>query len=99
MPALQLKIQSFRVDTRSACITHIERQVCFEAQQLYVLQCRTTAREALRAWPGGMQLGGGVTADNAVQWLDAGASHVIVTSYVFRDGRIDDDRLRQLVHR
>jgi phosphoribosylformimino-5-aminoimidazole carboxamide ribotide isomerase len=46
-----------------------------------------------------MQLGGGVTADNAVQWLDAGASHVIVTSYVFRDGRIDDDRLRQLVHR
>ncbi len=55
------------------------------------------AEEALAAWPGGMQLGGGITADNAGQWLDRGASHVIVTSYVFRDGRIDSDRLDKLV--
>lgn len=55
------------------------------------------ARSALAAWPGGLQLGGGVTADNARAWLDAGASHVIVTSWVFRDGRLDWDRLRQLV--
>ncbi|MFW6145697.1 MAG: phosphoribosylformimino-5-aminoimidazole carboxamide ribotide isomerase [Planctomycetota bacterium] len=57
----------------------------------------TAARAALAAWPGGMQYGGGVTADNAAAWLDAGASHVIVTSYVFRDGRIDTGRLDGLV--
>ncbi len=54
------------------------------------------AREALAAWPGGMQLGGGVTAENAAGWIDAGASHVIVTSAVFSGGRIDFDALRQL---
>ncbi len=59
--------------------------------------CRQTALQALGAWPGGLQLGGGVTADNAASWLDAGASHVIVTSYVFRDGALDEDRLRDLV--
>ena len=41
------------------------------------------AREALAAWPGGMQVGGGIRADNASQWLDAGASHVIITSALF----------------
>jgi phosphoribosylformimino-5-aminoimidazole carboxamide ribotide isomerase len=44
-----------------------------------------------------LQLGGGVTSDNAAEWLDAGASHVIVTSYVFREGRLEEDRLRDLV--
>ena len=55
------------------------------------------AREALTAFPGGLQVGGGVNADNARAWLDAGASHVIVTSWVFRDGRLDEERLSQLV--
>ena len=41
------------------------------------------AREALAAWPGGLQVGGGITAENAAGWLDAGASHVIVTSALF----------------
>ncbi|GLI59161.1 hypothetical protein VaNZ11_000988 [Volvox africanus] len=58
---------------------------------------KKTALEALHAWPGGLHMGGGVTADNAVEYLDAGASHVIVTSYVFRDGRLEEERLRQLV--
>lgn len=58
---------------------------------------RATALEALRAWPGGLHMGGGVTADNATQYLDAGASHVIVTSYVFREGRLEEDRLKALV--
>lgn len=57
-----------------------------------------SARSALAAWPGGMQIGGGIHADNAGEWIDAGASHVIVTSYVFSDGRIDQERLRKLVH-
>lgn len=59
----------------------------------------SAAKSALGAWPGGLQLGGGVTADNAAGWLDAGASHVIVTSYVFREGRLEEGRLRDLVAR
>lgn len=51
---------------------------------------------ALSAYPGGLQAGGGITAENAAEFLDAGASHVIVTSYVFREGRIDYARLREL---
>ena len=57
----------------------------------------TAAREALAAFPGGLQLGGGVNLDNAPAWLDAGASHVIVTSWVFRDGILDEERLNKLV--
>lgn len=55
------------------------------------------AEAALDAWPGGMQIGGGITADNAKTWLDKGASHVIVTSYVFREGLVDEQRLNALV--
>ena len=57
----------------------------------------TEARAALSAFPGGMHIGGGVNAANARGWLDAGASHVIVTSWVFREGRVDWDRLGELV--
>ncbi|MBO5293221.1 MAG: phosphoribosylformimino-5-aminoimidazole carboxamide ribotide isomerase [Lachnospiraceae bacterium] len=52
---------------------------------------------ALSAYPGGMQIGGGITADNAEEYLEAGASHVIVTSYVFQDGRVELSRLKRLV--
>ncbi len=55
------------------------------------------ARAALAAYPGGLHVGGGINADNARSWLNAGASHVIVTSWVFRDGALDADRLRALV--
>jgi len=55
------------------------------------------ARAALQAYPGGLQIGGGVNLDNAREWLDAGASHVIVTSWVFRGGQVDWERLDQLV--
>ncbi len=55
------------------------------------------ARAALQAYPGGLQIGGGVNVDNARGWLEAGASHVIVTSWVFRGGQIDWERLAQLV--
>ena len=55
------------------------------------------ARSALAAFPGGLQIGGGVNAQNARGWLDAGASHVIVTSWVFREGRVDWARLDELV--
>lgn len=59
----------------------------------------SAAREALAAWPGGIQYGGGVTGDTAADWLEAGASKVIVTSWVFREGRLDFPRLEQLVSR
>lgn len=54
------------------------------------------AHEALSAWPGGFQVGGGISADNAAGWLEKGASHVIVTSWVFQSGRIDEKRLSRL---
>jgi phosphoribosylformimino-5-aminoimidazole carboxamide ribotide isomerase len=55
------------------------------------------AKDVLAAFPGGLQIGGGINLDNAAEWLDAGASHVIVTSWVFREGRIDFDRIDSLV--
>jgi phosphoribosylformimino-5-aminoimidazole carboxamide ribotide isomerase len=56
------------------------------------------ARQALRAWPGGLQLGGGISAANAGEWLDAGASHVIVTSALFSaEGQFLPQQLQALV--
>jgi phosphoribosylformimino-5-aminoimidazole carboxamide ribotide isomerase len=55
------------------------------------------AHSALAAFPGGLQIGGGINSENARGWLDAGASHVIVTSWVFREGRVDWERLGGLV--
>ncbi len=54
------------------------------------------AREALRAYPGGLQIGGGVRPDNAMDWLNAGGAKVIVTSYLFDKGRFSLDRLKEL---
>ncbi|HEX2612469.1 MAG TPA: phosphoribosylformimino-5-aminoimidazole carboxamide ribotide isomerase [Fibrobacteria bacterium] len=54
------------------------------------------AKGALAAWPGGMQVGGGISPVNAKSWLDAGASHVIVTSWLFPAGDLSMERLREL---
>lgn len=54
------------------------------------------ARAALAAWPGGLQLGGGVTIENARAWLDAGAAKVIVTSWLFPNGQFAPERLAAL---
>lgn len=54
------------------------------------------ARLALSEFKNGLQIGGGITCDNAEQMLDMGASHVIVTSYVFSDGRINYNNLKML---
>lgn len=58
---------------------------------------RLEALAALHAYPFGLQIGGGITAENAESFLAEGASHVIVTSYVFRDGRLETERLRRMV--
>lgn len=63
----------------------------------YFQATRAQAFLALRAYPGGLQLGGGVNPNNAADYLNAGASHVIVTSYVFRDGRICWENLEKMV--
>lgn len=67
------------------------------ADSPYYQATKEQALMALGAYPGGLQVGGGITPDNAGEFLDAGAGHVIVTSYVFREGRVDHDRLRRLV--
>lgn len=54
------------------------------------------AAAALEAYPGGMQIGGGMNLNNAEQFLDMGASHIIVTSFVFRSGMVDYERLTSL---
>ena len=63
----------------------------------YYNDTKKQALSALAAYPGGLQVGGGITPDNAKEFLNAGASHVIVTSYVFKDGHIQYDRLKELV--
>lgn len=55
------------------------------------------AMEALRAYPGGLQLGGGINADNAAEFIDAGASQVIVTSFVFSNGEFHEGNLKKLL--
>ena len=63
----------------------------------YYEATRNQALKALRAYPGGLQIGGGVCPENAQDYLNAGASHVIVTSYVFRDGHISWKNLEKMV--
>ena len=62
----------------------------------YYEATKSQALLALKTYPGGMQIGGGITAENASEYLEAGASHVIVTSYVFQDGVIRRDNLKKL---
>lgn len=65
----------------------------------YYEATRQQAVNAVSACPGCFQIGGGVTLENAVDYIEKGASHVIVTSYVFREGRIDYGRLNELSNR
>ena len=57
----------------------------------------TAAAAAVTAFPGGLQVGGGINPQNAAAWLQRGAAGVIVTSYVFQDGKLRRDRLQDLV--
>lgn len=66
------------------------------ASSEYYEATREQAIRALKEYPGGMQIGGGITAENAGEYLTAGASHVVVTSYVFKDGKIHWENLERL---
>ena len=59
-------------------------------------QSKQQAMEALKVYPGGLQIGGGITPENAGEYLKAGASHVIVTSYVFKGGKLHYERLKEM---
>ncbi|KAG5292874.1 5-proFAR isomerase [Histoplasma ohiense] len=55
------------------------------------------AREALAAWPGGLQVAGGINDKNARYWIEAGAEKVVITSYLFPEGRFSLDRLQTIL--
>lgn len=63
----------------------------------YYPKTKEQALRALRAYPGGFQAGGGITAENAADFLREGASHVVVTSYVFSGGKVNYENLKRLV--
>ena len=66
------------------------------AESEYYERTKQQALSALKAYPGGLQAGGGITPYNAEEFLKAGASHVIVTSYIFSDGCLHRNRLKEL---
>lgn len=63
----------------------------------YYEDTKKQAIAALRAYPQGMQIGGGINSENAKEYIENGASHVVVTSYVFKDGKVNWDNLNKLV--
>ena len=63
-----------------------------ESSEFYE-ETKRQALQALSAYPGGLQVGGGIRDDDAAVFLEAGASHVIVTSFVFKNGQISYENL------
>ena len=63
----------------------------------YYQETKEQAVKALKAYPKGMQIGGGITRENAAFFLEQGADKVIVTSYVFRHGEIDYKNLESIL--
>jgi phosphoribosylformimino-5-aminoimidazole carboxamide ribotide isomerase len=64
----------------------------------YYEATKAQAFKAMEAYQKGLQIGGGIRAENAEEFLEAGASHVIVTSYVFKDGKINEQNLQRMVN-
>lgn len=55
------------------------------------------AKEALAAWPGHLQVGGGISDKNAKDWIEAGAAQVIITSFLFPNGEFSQERLNDVL--
>lgn len=98
-------VENFVAGADAAYYAHLYKEAGLRGGHIILLNSRDSAyyeatkaqaMQALAEYPGGLQIGGGIDAANAKQFLDAGASHVIVTSYVFRDGKIDYERLATL---
>ncbi|KAL4179027.1 hypothetical protein AMTRI_Chr13g118030 [Amborella trichopoda] len=94
-------VTNFESDKSPAEFANLYKNDCLLGGHVIMLgadaSSRSAAIEALHAYPGGLQVGGGIDSDNAVGYLEDGASHVIVTSYVFNDGKMDLERLKLLV--
>mmetsp|Transcript_28754 Transcript_28754/g.39749 ORF Transcript_28754/g.39749 Transcript_28754/m.39749 type:complete len:306 (+) Transcript_28754:128-1045(+) len=94
-------VTNFETEKSSAEFAQMYQQDRLTGGHVIMLSADEATKEAafsaLRAYPGGLQVGGGIRTDNAAQYLQAGASHVIVTSFVFREGRLDRARLKELV--
>lgn len=97
--------ENFVSEQDAAFFAHLYKEAGIRGGHIILLNAKDSefyeatkaqAMQALREYPGGLQVGGGITAENADEFLQAGASHVIVTSYVFRDGKIDYDNLHRL---
>lgn len=97
--------ENFVSEQDAGFFAHLYKEVGIRGGHIILLNAKESefyeatkqqAMLALREYPGGLQVGGGITAENANEFLQAGASHVIVTSYVFRDGKIHYDNLRKL---
>ncbi|KAH7686401.1 1-(5-phosphoribosyl)-5- ((5-phosphoribosylamino)methylideneamino)imidazole-4-carboxamide isomerase protein [Dioscorea alata] len=95
-------VTNFESDKSSAEFANLYKQDGLTGGHVIMLGAdvasQSAAIEALHAFPGSMQVGGGINADNCISYLDEGASHVIVTSYVFNNGQVDLERLEKLVH-
>ena len=63
----------------------------------YYEATKAQALLAVRTYPGALQVGGGITAENAKEYIENGADKVIVTSYVFKNGEIQYDNLEKLI--
>lgn len=94
--------ENFVSEQDAAFFAHLYKEEGMHGGHIILLNARDSeyyeatkaqAMLALKEYPGGLQIGGGITAENAQEFLDAGASHVIVTSYVFKDGKINYDNL------
>ena len=102
-------VENYKAEQDAGYFAHLYRKDGLRGGHIILLnppsseyneKTREQAMTPLRAYPGGMQIGGGITDVNAAEYIEAGASHVIVTSYVFRDGEVrweNMDRLRRAV--
>ena len=95
----QSTVTNFTSEKRAAAFARLYQQDGLVGGHVIALGPgnQDAALAALQAYPGGLQMGGGVTPENAARYLDAGASHVIVTSYVFHGGALDEQRLAAMV--
>lgn len=105
-PAADLAVENFVSERAADWFAALYREKGLSGGHIIMLNARreqayqadrVQALKALAAFPGGMQIGGGLTPEDAPDYIRAGASHVIVTSYVFRDGQIAMDRLEQML--
>jgi len=89
---------NFETDRSSAWFAELYKRDSIKGGHVIMLGKgnEKAAKDALGAYPGGLQVGGGITADNAREYIEAGASHVIVTSWIFPGGNLDRERLERL---